>query len=65
MADYDIQKSQHLLKRLEEEMSFLRSLMSQVNSLSSQVTFVSSGIKGTWEAIEKAHNDWKRDVEKP
>ena len=29
MADHDIQNSHHLLKRLEEDMIFLRSLMSQ------------------------------------
>lgn len=37
MADYDIQKSQHLLKRLEEDMDFLRSLMSQAEIVASNL----------------------------
>ena len=57
MANHDIQKSQHLLKRLEEEMIFLNSLMSQ--SL-----VVVSNIKGTWTAIKVTHENWKRDNEK-
>lgn len=44
MADHDIQKSQQLLKRLEEEMIFLSSLMSQAQ-------IVASNLKGTWTAI--------------
>ena len=56
MANHDIQKSQHLLKRLEEEMIFLSSLMSQAQ-------IVSSNIKGTWMAIEQTHKGWKRDSE--
>lgn len=64
MADHNIAISQHLLKRLEEEMNCLSSLMSQMNSLSSQVLFVSSGLKGTWTAIKTAKEEWKRDIEK-
>ncbi len=56
MADHDIQKSKQLLKRLEEEMSFLSSLMSQA-------TIVSSNLKGTWTAIYQVHKNWKRDIE--
>lgn len=55
MTDPDIQNSRHLLKRLDEEMTFLSSLMAQVDSLSSQVLFVSSGLKGTWSALDKIH----------
>jgi hypothetical protein len=59
MADHDIQKSKHLLKRLDEEMIFLSSLMTQINSLSSQVLCVSSNIKGTWYAIDEIHRNWE------
>jgi hypothetical protein len=47
MTDPHIQKSQHLLKRLEEEMIFLNSLMSQA-------LVVSSNMKGTWAAMANA-----------
>ena len=40
MAEHDIQNSHHLLKRLEEEMLFLRSLMSQAE-------VVASNLRGT------------------
>lgn len=56
MADHDIQKSKHLLKRLEEEMIFLSSLMSQAQ-------IVSSNLKGTWIAIDQTYKNWKRDTE--
>ena len=59
MANPDIQKSKHLLKRLDEEMIFLSSLMTQINSLSSQVLFVSSNIKGTWFAIDEIYKNWE------
>jgi archaellum component FlaC len=59
MTITDIQKSKNLLKRLDEEMIFLRSLMSQVNALSSQVIYVSSNIKGTWSAIDEIHKNWE------
>lgn len=55
MADLDIQKSKHLLKRLDEEMMFMRDLMAQVNSLATQVLFVSSGLKSTWSALDEVH----------
>ena len=56
MANHDIQKSQHLLKRLEEEMIFLSNLMSQAQ-------IVTSNLKGTWIAIDQTHKNWKRDTE--
>jgi hypothetical protein len=62
MADHDIQKSRHLLKRLEEETNFLSQLLSQMESLSFQVTFVSSGIKKTWSEIDQVHKDFKEDL---
>lgn len=62
MANHDIQKSRHLLKRLEEEMNFLKSLMSQTDSLSSQVIFISSGIKKTWSEIDQVHKDFIEDL---
>ena len=65
MANYDIQKSCHLLKRLGEEMFFLSSLMSQMESLSSQVTFVSSGINKTWSEIDQIHKAWTEDRKEP
>lgn len=64
MSNNNITTSQHLLKRLEEQMNCLSSLMSQMNSLSSQVLFVSSGLKGTWTAIGTAQETWKKDIEK-
>ncbi len=56
MANHDIQNSQHLLKRLEEEMIFLRSLMSQAE-------VVASNLQGTWIAISVTHENWIRKVE--
>ena len=56
MTNYDIQKSRHLLKRLEEEMIFLRSLMSQAS-------VVSSNLQGTWIAIEQTHKNWEQNIE--
>ena len=68
MTDYDIQNSQHLLKRLKEEMEFLDSLMaetqihsSKMNSLTSQVRFVASNIHKTWSSIHVAYESWKRE----
>lgn len=58
MADHDIQKSKHLLKRLKEEMSFLSSLMSQAD-------VVSSNLQGTWTAIRVTYENWERDIEAP
>jgi hypothetical protein len=57
MADHDIQKSIHLLKRLKEEMSFLSSLVSQAD-------IVCSNLQGTWTAIRVTHGNWIRDIEK-
>ncbi len=56
MADHDIQKSQHLLKRLEEEMIFLRNLMSQAE-------VVAYNLHGTWTAVSVTYGNWKRDLE--
>ena len=56
MADHDIQKSQYLLKRLNEEIIFLSSLMAQAQ-------IVSSNLQGTWIAIDQTHKNWKRDIE--
>ena len=50
MADPDIQKSKHLLKRLNDEMSFLRSLMAQA-------ILVSSNLNRTWAALENVHQE--------
>lgn len=63
MANHDIQKSRHLLKRLEEEMIFLGTIVSQIESLSSQAQFVSTGIKRTWSDIDRIHKDWKQHTE--
>ena len=68
MANHDIQNSQHLLKRLKEEMEFLDSLMaetqilsSKTTSLTSQVRFVASNIHKTWSSIHVAYESWKRE----
>jgi len=55
MADHDIQKSKQLLKRLEEEMIYLSSLISQAQ-------VVASNLKGTWIAIGQTHKNWKQDI---
>lgn len=57
MADLDIHKSKHLLKRLEEEIMFLSSLMSQAQ-------MVASNLKETWGAIEQSHKQWKNSTER-
>ena len=64
MANHDIQKSQHLLKHLEEEMIFLSTIVSQIQSLSSQAQYASSGIKRTWSDIEQIYKDWRQVAEK-
>ena len=56
MADHDIQKSQYLLKRLNEEIIFLSSLMAQAQ-------IVSSNLQGTWRAIDQLNRSWQRDIE--
>jgi hypothetical protein len=63
MAKHGIQKSRHLLKHLEEEMMFLRTLVSQIESLSHQVQFVSSGIKRTWIDIDRIHKEFDQLTE--
>lgn len=71
MADHDIQKFQHLLKTLDEEMGFLNGIMAEttnlvkkMNSLSAQVTFVSSNLKNTWNSLDKIHKTSKKEGEK-
>jgi poly-D-alanine transfer protein DltD len=64
MTNPDIQNSRHLLKRLDEEMIFLSSLMTQINSLSAQVLYVSSNINGTWYAIDAIHKSMENKDEK-
>ena len=68
MADHDIQNSQHLLKRLKEEMEFLDSLMaetqtisSKTTSLTSQVRFATEKLHKTWSSIHVAYESWKRE----
>lgn len=64
MTDPDIQNSRHLLKRLDEEILFLKSLMTQLNNLAFQMLYVSSNIKGTWSAIDELRKNWeKKDIE--
>lgn len=67
MADRSIQKSQHLLKTLNDQMSFLNSLLAEtedlatkMNRLTVQVTFVSSVIKNTWSSLEETHKTWDK-----
>jgi len=50
MTDLDIQKFRHLLKRLDEEMMFLSSLVAQA-------LFISSNLKITWNAIDAIHKN--------
>jgi len=57
MTDPNIATSQHLLKRLKEEMSLLSSLMSQAN-------IIASNLEGTWTAVRVTYENWKRDIEK-
>jgi len=71
MADHAIQKSQHLLKTLDEEMIFLNvlmdetnDLMKKMNSLSAQVIFVSSNLKNTWISLDKIHKTWDKEGKK-
>jgi hypothetical protein len=56
MTDRNINTSQHLLKRLEEQMSSLRNHLSQAE-------IISSNLSGTWTAISVTYKNWKRDIE--
>jgi hypothetical protein len=58
MTDPNIAISQHLLKRLKEEMHFLGSLLSQA-------TVIASNIEGTWTSIKHARENLERDIENP
>ena len=54
MADHDIQKSRHLLKELEKEISVMRELMRRVE--------VSAyNMNGVWIAISVTQRNWQRD----
>ena len=53
----DIHKSQHLLKRLEEDMTFLSSLVSQA-------LFVSTNVKMTLADLDRLHKSWIQDSKK-
>jgi hypothetical protein len=57
MTNPNITTSQHLLKRLEEEMNFLSSLMAQA-------IMVASNLEGTWTSIRITYKNWKRDIER-
>ena len=70
MANHDIQNSQHLLKRLKEDMEFLNSLMvetqthsSKMDNLTSQVRLVASNLYKTWSSVHVSYESWKRDNE--
>jgi hypothetical protein len=56
MANHDIQNSQHLLKRLKEDMDSL-------NNVLSQAQIVASNLDGTWTAVHVTYKNWKRDIE--
>lgn len=64
MTDLDIQKSQHLLKSLNEEMSLLSNITAQITSLSNQAHYVSNNIRGTWRSIEDIHKNWDKKKNK-
>lgn len=57
MTKLDIQKSQHLLKRLKEEMNFLSGLMTQAE-------YQASNIQKTWAMIHDTHENWEENIEK-
>ena len=56
MVDHNITTSQHLLKRLKEEMSLLSSLMSQAH-------IAASNLETAWTAVRVTYKNWKRDIE--
>lgn len=60
MADIDIQKFKNLLKRLDEEMIFLSSLMTQINSLSFQVILVFLNLRRTWNSLDTIRKNWEK-----
>ena len=63
MTTPDIQKTQHLLKHLKDEMSFLSSLMAQLSSLLRQADFVASGLQWTWKCLESAQKSEESNIE--
>lgn len=60
MTDPDIQKSRHLLKRLDEEIIFLSSLLDQAKSLLEQSKFVASDVRLTQTEIRYALREKKK-----
>ncbi len=56
MSDHNITTSQHLLKRLEDEMYSLYKLISQGE-------IIVSNLKGTWTALSATHKNFRRDIE--
>lgn len=61
MTDPDIQNSRHLLKRLDEEIIFLSSLLDQAKSLLEQSKFVASDMKLTQTEIRYALREKKEE----
>ena len=61
MTDPDIQKSRHLLKRLDEEMIFLSSLLDQARNLLEQPKFVASDVRLVQTEIRYALREKKKE----
>jgi hypothetical protein len=61
MAYHDIQNSLHLLKRLEEEINFLGSLLDQTKGLLDQSKFIASDLKQTQTEIRYALRKKKKE----
>ena len=61
MTDSDIQNSHHLLKRLDEEIIFLGSLLDQANSLLEQSKFVASDMRLTQTEIRYSLREKKKE----
>lgn len=61
MTDLDIQNSRHLLKRLDEEMIFLSSLLDQAKSFLEQSKFVASDVRVTQTEIRYALREKKKE----
>ena len=56
MANQDIHKSQHLLKSLERDMLFLKSLMSQASA-------VVYNLNGTWTSLDNIQKNLEQEIE--
>ena len=61
MTDLDIQNSRHLLKRLDEEMIFLSSLLDQAKNLLEQTKFVASDMRLTQTEIRYALREKRKE----